>query len=303
MIGSADCSPSVRVVIVGLFCLCLFGLTAEPIRAERTVVDSTGRSVTIPDTPRRIFSGGLNITSTVVKLGAADRLVAVGQFAGDTRYSFVADDVDIQIEYQQVTPEIVLSRDPDLVLLTPFTPSKIREQVINLDIPVVVTHEVLGLSDLLTNTKLIGRAIGQPARAQRLATRIRTQIETRLSGKTRPRQPRVLYYPQSGVVPGRRTLPDVIIRAAGLVNVAAQKGISGWSLISPESILEGEPDWIVVDETNRSAVVSKLRDDSVFSSLDAVRGDRIESFLPKYLTVAGPHLLQAVAHWDRRFSR
>lgn len=303
MVESADPARRVRVSITGMLCVCFLVVAVGPLWAERTVVDSMGRSVTIEDTPEKIFSGGLNITSTVVKLGATDRLVAVGQFASDTRYSFVADEVSDIPEYQQVTPEGVLSHDPDLVLLTPFTPSKIREQIVNLDVPVVVTREVHGLSDVLGNTRLTGKAIGRRARAQRLAGSLKDRIKKRPSKTTDFPRHRVLYYPQSGVVPGRRTLPDVIIRSAGFVNVAARQGINGWELISPESVLEGNPDWIVVDRTNRSAVEAKLRNDSVFSSLDAVGSDHIKSFWPKYLTVAGPHLPRAVKHWKRRFSK
>jgi iron complex transport system substrate-binding protein len=293
-------SPLVSKHRLSLLCLVLVLLVsgASPVLADWTVEDSLGRKVTVEDTPRHIFSGGLNITSTVVKLGAADRLTAVGQFASDTRYSFVADTVASVQQYEQVRPEVVVSHDPDLVLLTPFTPTKIRERILKIDVPVVVTHEVLGLGGVVRNTRLIGRAIGRPNRARREIARLRRRVDT---GSVREDPPTVLMYPRSGVVPGRRTLPDLIIRAAGYANLAARVGLSGWSQISPEAIVRGQPRWIVVNRLNGAG--DDLRSDPVFSSLRAVKKGRIKSFWPRYLSVAGPHLPKVIEFWRSEFPR
>jgi len=293
--------PTARWCLVTL-CFVFLCLSGGPIRSHRTVTDALDRTVTVPETPDRIFSGGLNLTSTVAKLESLDRLVAVSQFASDTRFSFIAGRARKHPVYPQVRAEIVLRYRPDLVLLTPFTPSKTRTRIMNLNIPVLVTHEVFDLEDIVNNTRIVGSALGKRERMKQVVKSLRQFFNNRINPGSVRSGPTVLYYPYSGVIPGKQTLPDLIMQAAGVKNGARGIGISGWKNASTEALLQLNPEWIVVDRTNGEATLRKLREGPVLSGLRAVQRDRIRSFWPKYLTVASPYLKQAVQYWENRFT-
>lgn len=293
-------SPRVRNLLVVLFFLLFSTALSAGAASEfpRTVEDVRGREVTIDSPPQRIFSGGLNVSSTLLKLVSPDRVAAVGRFADDPSYSFVADSAARRPTYRQVRAETVLEHDPDLAILTVYTRADIRRKIRNLGIPVVLTGKVNTRSDVVRNTRLIGRAVGERDRAQAWLDRMDRKLA---EGPERRNPRRVLYYTFSGTVPGEETLPDLILTSAGLVNVAAEAGITGWKVLSPEKLLQEEPDWLLFEDRNRDRIVGKLKDDPALSSLEAVEREKFRSAEPKYLTVASPYLHRAVEHWRTLF--
>lgn len=293
-------SPRVSKLLPVLIFLLLSSLVTVRAASEfpRTVEDVRGRKVTIDTPPQRIFSGGLNVSSTLLKLISPDRVAAVGRFADDPAYSFVADSAARRPSYQQVQAETVLEHKPDLAILTVYTRADIRRKIMNLGIPVILTGTVNTRADIVRNTRLIGRAVGELDRADSWLDEMNKVLD---EVPERSNPPRVLYYTFSGTVPGEETLPDLILSSAGLENVAVQVGINGWKVISPERLLKVQPEWLVFEEPNRERVVGKLKGDAALRSLNAVKNERFKSAEPKYLTVASPFLYRAVQHWRELF--
>jgi len=282
-----------RIVGCGLsFVLLLFVVFPFPLHADHTVTDGLGREVEVPERAERIVSGGLSITSTLAELVSADRLVAVDSYAGDTRFSYIAGTVSGVPTIQQVQPEVVLSHDPDLIFLTPFTPAPIRQRILELDIPVIVTHETFKLRDVNRNIRLIGSSVHRQESARKLVIPRPSDLADS------PTAPRVLYYLESGVLPGNQTLPSAIMKRAGFRNVLEEVNITGWKSVPAETLIKLDPDWIVVDRVKSDHARRALEQDPVLSQLSAVRNDRILQLWPKYLTVSGPHIDRAIRYWQ-----
>jgi iron complex transport system substrate-binding protein len=225
-------------------------------------------------------------------------VAAVSQFADDPSYSFVADTASTRPSYRQVRAETVLKFDPDLVILTRYTRADIRRKIRNLDIPVILTGTVNTKADIVRNTRLIGRAVGKTDAADSWID----HMDERLAQfPDRSGVVDVLYYTMSGTVPGKETLPDLILQSAGLQNNAAEAGIRGWKVMAPEQILDTPPDSFIFQDRNHEEVVEKLRNDPALNSLDAVRKGRFRSAEPKYLTVASPYIYRAVDYWRNQF--
>jgi ABC-type Fe3+-hydroxamate transport system substrate-binding protein len=289
-----------RVVFVATLLVCLF-LGISPLPADgfsRTIRDARGHTVTIEDTPTRIFSGGLNVDSTLLHLLSPERLVGVTRFSQKSAYSYVADSASRVPAYEQVRSETVLKRNPDLVILTVYTRSDIRNAIRALDVPVIVTGKVNTLRDIERTTRMIGRAVGKVDRANTWLKRMNRGLNR--SDSSSP-GPRVLQYTYSGAVPGARTVPDLIFSSAGLRNVAARAGLEGWKVMNPGSILKAQPDWLILQQRNRKQLISKLRNDPALSTLGAVKKRRFKTAQPKYLTVASPFLIRAVRYWSTVF--
>jgi iron complex transport system substrate-binding protein len=284
-----------------VFLITIFSLLAitQPGLASggfpRTIRDARGHTVTIEDTPTRIFSGGLNIDSTLLRLLSPNRLAGVTHFSQKPSYSYVADSAARVPAYEQVRSETILKLNPDLVILTVYTRADIRNAIRSLDVPVLVTGKVNTLTDIKQTTKLIGRAVGKSKRAQRWLNRMNRGLKEIEPDSD---EIRVLQYTYSGVVPGEKTLPNLIFSSVGLRNVPAQVGLEGWKVMTPESILKSKPDWIILQERNRDQLLKKITNDPALSTLEAVNNRRFKVAQPKYLTVASPYLLRAVRYWS-----
>ena len=273
------------------FLLC-FLVFLSPVEANHTVTDGLGRTVEVPERPQRIATGGLSITATVAELVSSDRLAVVDSYAGDTRYSHVADTVSGVPTLRQVQPEAILSHDPDLIFLTPFTPAPIRQRILELDIPVIVTHETSTLHDINRNIQLIGSSLHRAQSAQEL------QLPASRDVSDTPSGPRMMFYLESGVLPGSKTLPSSIMKRAGFQNVLEEVDLEGWKSVPAEMLVSLDPEWIVLDRLKADAVREVLTNDPVLSQLSAVRNDQILELWPKYLTVSGPHIRNAIQYWN-----
>src|SRR5262249_59837414 len=76
-------------------------------------------------------------------------------------------------------------------------------------------------------------------------------VKARIPAGIRP--PRVLSYYPSGDTAGADTSFDAIVRAAGAVNVVAEKGLRGFPKISAEQVAEWRPDFIILGATPAKA--------------------------------------------------
>jgi iron complex transport system substrate-binding protein len=120
-------------------------------------------------------------------------------------------------------------------------------------------------------------------------------VKARIPVGVRP--PRVLSYYPSGDTAGADTSFDAIVRAAGAVNVVAEKGLRGFPKISAEQVAEWRPDFIIRGATPAKAAEARkqLLDNPVIAATDAARNGRIVTLDNRYLLSVSHHVARAVS--------
>jgi len=90
---------------------------------------------------------------------------------------------------------------------------------------------------------------------------------------------------------------DAIVRAAGAVNVVAEKGLRGFPKISAEQVAEWSPDFIIRGATPAKAAEARkqLLDNPVIAATDAARNGRIITLDNRYLLSVSHHVARAVS--------
>jgi iron complex transport system substrate-binding protein len=135
------------------------------------------------------------------------------------------------------TAEEMLAEKPDLIVTDTFTPPAMRALIAKSGAKVVEVPPAEDFPGIRAAVRQVAAAVGETAKGEMLIARMDAQL-ARLDA-TRPRQTiRVAGWGGGGYVPGRGTLFDTILRAAGAQNIATR----GDGFYDVESLLAARPD-------------------------------------------------------------
>ena len=143
------------------------------------------------------------------------------------------------------SPEAVLALDPDVVVRHWGGGLGAGEMLERFGTPVVQISGDGTIDSIRADLRLVGEALGQPSRAETAIA----DMEQRLSqaAANRPDRPmRALYLTPGGATTGEGTLVHEILSRAGLTNMGAEGGKTGWRILDVEALVLDPPDIIVL---------------------------------------------------------
>jgi len=263
----------------------------SPTSEAPVTVTNCGFEVTVPSRPERIVTIKSSTTELALALGLAERVVAAAFLDGPIDDSLAAHAHDLTILTDGLpSAEAVLELDPDLVyagwesnltaegagdratlaslgIASYVPPAACRENAP----PPVMSFELLFEQILET-----GHVLGAPQAAEALVAEQRARLEALVPDE---RGLSALWYSSGTQTPyvGAGTgVPQMILEAAGLANVADDVADS-WASISWEEIVARDPDVIVLVDSDWNSAEKKigvLREHPATRELDAVREKR-----------------------------
>jgi iron complex transport system substrate-binding protein len=246
------------------------------------------------EAPLRVASLNLTADELLVEMLPADRLVAVTRWADDADMSNVAGRVPATaVRLPRADLERIIALRPDLVVVSEYTDADFLRLVEKSGLR---THRMSGLDTLRGIRAAIldlGRAVGTPDAAGRLAARfdaVLAELARRLEGDVRPR---VLYWADPHTA-GAGTAIGSLVEAAGATNVARELGLSGIVPLAAERAFAAEPDVFLV--TQGSGAAAALRRHPLFSRTRAVREGHVVE-MPNHLLVALSDRAADAAWW------
>ncbi len=250
------------VVSVMLVATAQASARALPTGGERapvlpaTVRDANGDGVTVRNASRIVVLNG-DVAEVVFALGLGSRVVGV-----DSSATFPAAATRVrQIGYQRtLSAEGILALRPTVVIgNTTAGPPAVIQQLRDAGVTVVILPDSDRLSSAWTKIRNVGRALGVPKRAARVAEITRRQVAAtrRMLAKART-APKVAFLYIRGarvqLIGGAGSRGDVMIRAAGGVDVGSTIGIQGFRPITAEGLITAAPDYIVVPQAGLESV-------------------------------------------------
>ncbi|MGE0845983.1 MAG: ABC transporter substrate-binding protein [Flavobacteriaceae bacterium] len=234
--------------------------------------------------PQRIVSVNACADILLVDLVEPGRIVALSRNAGDPR---LIPDPAKTAGFPRVgrTAEEAYALKPDLVLAGAFAGRDAKAFLRAHGVDVVDVGIAARLADVPGVILETGRALGEEARAARLAAGL--DFPEPPPG---PR-PRALNLQRRGVIAGRGTLTDDLMHAAGLENAAP---FEGYARLDAERLMTLDADLIVLNQepgTPADQGEALLEHPALRAHFAGAR----RVVLPGNLTVcAGPHLIRAV---------
>jgi iron complex transport system substrate-binding protein len=244
----------------------------------RELRDAKGETLVIASKPQRIVSQTLGTDEILLAICPPERIVALSNIAGDANYSNVVDKAS-QIEGRTTEgAEQILKLNADLIFAASYSRAETVKLLQESKAPVFRFANFDSIADVIANIRTVGYATGCDAEAEKLIKEMNEKLDAlRAQASQSQLAPRVMSYDRAGYTAGANTLFDDLLRAAGAVNVSAEKGLNGFSTVSVEKIAEWQPDVIVTGEnrTQMENARKELLSNPVIASSPAGRAGRI----------------------------
>ncbi|MBS0334394.1 MAG: ABC transporter substrate-binding protein [Proteobacteria bacterium] len=223
---------ALRIAVVGLAALLAGGAVgaraAPPPRPARV--------------PQRIMSLNLCTDLLLLQLAPKRRIASVSFLAHDGVQELFPG-LDRGVPTNRGSGEDLVKVRPDLVLDSELASPFIRTLAGKVGARVVAVKDAESFADIRQVVRQVGQAVGEPARAEALIARMDAEL-AELAAHPPPRRVRVVAWSGGSAVPGKGSLTDAIITAAGGINIAARPGAST-SSFSVEELLAERPDLLL----------------------------------------------------------
>jgi iron complex transport system substrate-binding protein len=227
------------------------------------------------------------MTDIVVALGHADRLVGV------TRFDTAPEVAKLPRVGGFLDPsaEAVLGLRPDLVLwLTDGSALPAVQHIAELGVPVLAIP-VISVVDVVTATRTVAEALGDPAPGKRLAAELEAAIaRTRARAASLPRRRVLLLVGREPlVVAGPGSYPDELLGIVGATNVVGGK--IAWPVFPVEKAAAADPELVIDAAVNEHGGGSA---GPALSAIPAVRRGAIRVLRTDDVLRPGPRLVSAL---------
>jgi iron complex transport system substrate-binding protein len=252
-----------------------------------------GRSVEVPDDPRRVVALAPSITEIVFALGCEDRL------AGATRFSNfppAAKRLPRVGSYVHLDLERIVALSPDLcIAVKDGNPKAVIQRLEALQIPVYAVNPI-NLEAVGDTILEVGQLLNARQPAERLVAEMNARIEAvkaQVAGSSS--RPRVFF--QIGISPivsvGSETFIHELITMAGGTNVTA--GAIPYPRFSREEIFALAPEILIITsmDRNKSFLEAKIEWQQ-WPEIPAIRDQRIHLVDSDLFDRASPRLVDGL---------
>lgn len=291
-------SVCVAIMVVYSLQFTIFVVSADQ-QNTRTITDSYGREVSIPEHPNHVVCSGagalryltyLNKEDTIAGIDAMDAGSPIGKPYAMANPQFSSYPIigDFKGEgHGSDNLEALINLSPDLIIKTYDTRENIEEEQEKLGIPIVyLDYGDLGENreTMYNSLRILGNVMGASERAEDVIKFFDTQISdlnSRTSNQNTMNDPStyiggINYYQSLGMESTEPAYPPFILIHAH--NVAKDTGIDH-AMVSKEQIIDWDPAFLFID-VGGSALEDLKKDKELYQNLAAVQNKNIYGVLP-----------------------
>ena len=198
-----------------------------------------GAAVAADPGPQHVMSLSMCTDDLLLELLPPERIASVTYYARDPTISYQWPQA-AKVRINWGTVEEVLAEKPDLVLAGTYTTPAARSLLKKLHWPLLEIAPAADFDAIRTVTRQVAQALGREAAGEALIEKMDATL--RELAASRPQQLiRVAAWGEGGSIPGKGTMFDTILSAAGGVNVASS--LSGeYTSFDVEQLLAAQPD-------------------------------------------------------------
>lgn len=150
--------------------------------------------------------------------------------------------------------EDILPRKPDMVLTGPYTPRHTLALLAELELDVKSLEIANSVEAMLSNIRLVGEFLQQQERAAAVIYSLQSDLANiesrrlelddamRKAGRSRPK---AAVYDANGYTVGEASMRGSLMALAGWHNVASDKGIEAYGVMSLEDLIQLSPDALI----------------------------------------------------------
>jgi iron complex transport system substrate-binding protein len=189
--------------------------------------------------PKHVMSLSMCTDDLLLELLPPERIASVTYYSRDPSISsFWPQAAKVAVNFGTI--EEVLAQKPDLVLAGTYTTPGARMLLKKLHMPLLEVAPAADFDEIRATTRLVAGALGREALGEALLAKMDLTL-LELEATKPPRSLRVAAWGEGGSIPGKGTLFDSILLAAGAVNVANSEG-GAYESFGIEQLIFARPD-------------------------------------------------------------
>jgi len=244
--------------------------------------------------PQRIICLTAETTEIAFALGAGDRVVGVSGYSirppEARRKPKVA-------AYTSARLDKILELQPDLILAFSDLQAEIVRDLVKAGLSVVVTNQ-RSLADTWEAIRLIGRVLGCPAEAEKLASDLQDEVEGIQREAARlPRRPRVFFEEwDDPLISGIRWVGELVEAAGGEDIFPEMRGAhrAPDRVVDLAEVVRRDPEVIVASWCGKKVNPDRIRARPRWQAITAVRQGRIHEIKSPDILQPGPSLIRGL---------
>jgi iron complex transport system substrate-binding protein len=183
----------------------------------------------------------------LLQLLPPERIASVTYLSRDPSNSFMAVQAR-RVAVNFGTAEEVLAEHPDLVIVSTTATQAARRLIMRAHLPMIALEPAEDFAAIERITRQVGRAVGEEAKADALIRHMNAALAA-LAAVAPARRIGIVGWDGGGFVPGKGSLFDAILRAAGGVNIAATLNSRDASSFGIEQLLAVRPDLLAFGDS------------------------------------------------------
>lgn len=190
--------------------------------------------------PQHVMSLSMCTDDLLLELLPTERIASITYYSRDPSNSYQWPQA-AKVRVNAGTIEEVLAEKPDLVLAGTYTTPAARSLLKKLDLPLLEVPPAADFDEIRAVTRQVAHALRREAAGEALIAKMDATLRELAASKP-PQNIRVAAWGEGGSIPGKGTLFDAILRAAGGVNIASSVDDAGYTSFDVEQLLMAHPD-------------------------------------------------------------
>ena len=170
-------------ILIFIFIFLMVGCSNEKKQSEEknngySVVDDSGRSVYMRESPQRIISLTYGTDEILSALVNSERIIGYSRWAADPEISFLTEE-EFQKVGQRIYPNIeqIMSLNPDLVLVSVATDSGVVRSLEEVGIPVYVASSPHNYNEMCEKVLGIARVVNEEKQGIKIVNSMNEEIK------------------------------------------------------------------------------------------------------------------------------
>jgi iron complex transport system substrate-binding protein len=189
---------------------------------------------------QHVMSLSMCTDDLLLELLPPERIASVTYYSRDPNNSYQWPQA-AKVRVNFGTVEEVLAEKPDLVLAGTYTTPAARSLLKRLHWPLLEVPPAAEFDEIRTVTRQVAHALQRDEVGEALIAKMDSTLRA-LAATQPPRKIRVAAWGEGGSIPGKGTMFDSILRAAGGVNIAASLDSGAYTSFDVEQLLLAHPD-------------------------------------------------------------
>ena len=214
--------------------------TPAPAFALALALLCTAGRAPAADGPQHVMSLSMCTDDLLLELLPPERIASVSYYSRDRSNSYQWPQA-AKVRINWGTVEEVLAEKPDLVLAGTYTTPAARSLLKKLRRPLLEVPPAADFDEIRAVTRLVAHALRRDAVGESLIAKMDSTLQELAASKP-PQIIRVAAWGEGRSIPGKGTLFDAILTAAGGVNIAASLDGGAYTSFEVEQLIAAHPD-------------------------------------------------------------